>query len=82
MADTYCGLERTETQPSSHRNCTNARMRSAGDGMGGVPVPAQNAQNLQNFAATEVRPEVAFDEARASKIELRSAADKPTERGT
>ena len=49
--------------------------------MGGVPDPAQNAQNLQNFAATEVRPEAAFDEARASKMELRSAADKPTKRG-
>ena len=50
--------------------------------MGGVPDPAQNAQNLQNFAATEAQPGAVFDEARDSKMELRSAADKPTERGT
>ena len=50
--------------------------------MGGVPVLAHNAQNWQNLAATEVRPEAALDEASASRIELCLAADKPTVRGT
>ena len=81
IAATYCGADRTETLPSERRNWTKARTRCGSAGIGGVPDWAQNAQNRLNLATIERRPDSAFEEASAWRMEARSGAERPSPRG-